>query len=90
MRQHPIEQAINEQARGFVAEEGLDNGVKHKRLTKQQIFRARRPIEAIMIDMADKMKNVKKPDQGKQKKRRKRRRRRGPKVLAVNYFDQIK
>ena len=85
MRQHPIEQAINEQFRSFVPEEGLDNGIKYKRLAKQQIFRSRRPTEAIMVDMADKMKTWKKSDQGKQKKTRKRRRRRGPRVLVANF-----
>jgi hypothetical protein len=92
MRQHPIEQAINEQVRGFVPEEGLDKGIKYKGLTKEQIWQPRRSTETIMVEMADKMKTCKEldPDSQNKKKRRRRRRRRGPKVLAANYYDEIK
>ena len=81
MRQHPIEKAINEQAIGFVPEEGLEWGIKFKRLTKKQIFRSRRPTETILVDMADKMKTWKKSNPDKQKNKRKRRR--GPRVFVA-------
>lgn len=89
MRQRLIEQAINEQVRGFVPEEGLDSGIRYKRLTKRQIWRSRRSTEAIMVDMADKMKTWNKPDRCKSKKSRSRRRRRGPRVLVASCCDQI-
>ena len=82
MREYPIEQAINEQTKGFVPEEGIDRGVKFKRLTRRQIFQSRRPTEAIMVDMADKMKTWKKSNPDKPKNKRKRRRQRGPRILV--------
>jgi hypothetical protein len=85
---NPIEQAINEQARGFVPADGLENGVKGKSLTKQQICQRRRSIENILVDMADKLRTFEKPGQVKPKKIKRRRRRRGPRVLAVR-FDRV-
>lgn len=82
---HPVEKAINEQARGFVPVDGLENGIKGKRLTKQQIFHPRRRTEDIMVEMVDKLRTWKEPDKPKPKKTRKRRRRRGPRVLVVNF-----
>jgi len=72
-----------------VPEEGLDNGIKYKRLTKQQISRPRRPTESIMVDMANKMKIWKEANPDKKKKTRKRKRQRGPRVLVANCYDQI-
>ena len=83
MHQHPIEQAINEQVGNFVPEKGIDRGIKYKRLTKQQIFRSRRPTETIMVGMADKMKTWKKSNPDNQKIKRNRRRQRGPRVLVA-------
>ncbi|UCE07089.1 MAG: hypothetical protein JSW07_03365 [bacterium] len=85
MRIHPIEVAINEQARGFVAVDGLENGIRGKCLTKQQIFRPRKSTENIMVEMVDKLRTWKEPEQGKPKRPRKSRRRRGPRVLVVNF-----
>ena len=82
---HPVEKAINEQARGFVPLDGLENGKRGKRLTKQQIFQPRRKTEDILIEMVDNLRTRKEPDQIKPKKAKKRRRRRGPKVLVVNF-----
>lgn len=89
MKLDPIEQAINEQTRGFSPRDGLENGVKGKRLTKQQICRFRRSTENILVDMADKLKASKKGDQVKNKSSRNRKRRRGPKVLVVKFHEQI-
>ena len=82
---HPIEKAINEQARGFVPEDGLEKGTKGKRLTKQQIFQPRRRTEDILVEMVDNLRTRKEPDQIKPKKAKKRRRRRSPRVLVVNF-----
>jgi hypothetical protein len=85
MRIHPIEQAINEQARGFVPVEGLEKGIKGKCLTNQQIWIPRKSSENIMVEMADKLRSFKKANRGKPKKSRKRRRRRGPRVLSAKF-----
>ena len=82
---HPVEKAINEQARGFVPEDGLEKGTKGKRLTKQQICRPRRSTETIMVEMIDNLRKWKETDQVKPKKSRRRNRRRGPKVLVVHF-----
>jgi hypothetical protein len=87
MKIHPIEQAINEQARSFVALDGLEKGIKGKLLTKQQIYHSRRRTEDILVEMVDNLRALNKLDQDKLKKFR-RRRRRGPRVLAVR-FDEI-
>jgi len=84
---HPFEQAINEQARGIVAEDNLEKGIKGKCLTKQQIWVPRKRTENIMIDMIDRLRKWKEFDSGKPRKSRRRRRRRGPRVFAVNFYE---
>ena len=86
MKPDPIEQAINEQVKGFIPRNGLENGVKGKRLTKQQICHRRRSTENILVDMADKMRDWQKSNKGKQKTNCKRRRRRGQRIQAVRCF----
>ena len=88
MRQHPINKAINEIARGFVPNPGLSNGVCRKRLTKRQIVKPRRPTETVMVDMADKMRAWKDSNANRRTKKRRRKRRR-PRVLVARCFDQI-
>ena len=85
MKIHPIEHAINEQARGFVPADGLENGIKGKCLTKQQIYHSRRRTEDILVEMVDKLSTCEESIQNLTKKSRRRRRRRGPRVLVVNY-----
>ena len=89
MRQHPVEKAISEIARGFVPNDNLNNGVRRKRLTRRQIVKPRRPTETVMVDMADKTSAWKGPNIGKRTKKKKRKRRRGPRVLVANRCDQI-
>jgi hypothetical protein len=86
MKPHLIEQAINEQARGYSPRNGLDTGVKGKRLTKHQICHHRRSTENILVDMADKLRDWQKSNRDEQKKDRKRLRRRGPRIQAVRFF----
>ena len=90
MRMHPTAQAINEQIRGFVPFDGLENGIKGKRLTNQQIWVPRKSTENIMVDMVDKLRARKEFGQDNIKKSRKRRRRRGPRVLSVIVKTSIK
>ena len=86
MKIDPVEEAINEQARGVAAEDNLEKGIKGKCLTKQQIWIPRKRVENIMVDMVDKLTTWKELASGKAKKARKRRRRRGPKVLTVHFY----
>ena len=86
MKIHPIEEAINEQLRGFVPEDDLEYKAikRNRRLTTQQIWRPKRRPETILIEMVDKMRNGN-PNQAEPKKKR-RKRRRGPKVRTVTYI----
>jgi len=86
MRIDPVEEAINQQARGVAAEDNLEKGIKGKCLTKQQIWVPRKRTENIMVDMVDKLRTWKAPASDKMKKSRKRRRRRGPKVQTVRFY----
>jgi hypothetical protein len=90
MRIDPVEEAINEQARGVVAEKNLEKGIKGKCLTKQQIWVPRRSSETIMVEMIDKMRAIEKQREKNLKKSRRRRRRRGPRVLSAHFVKRNK
>jgi len=79
---HPIQQAVDEQAKSAFPEPVIDGlGQLVKGLFKNR----RRRTETILNEAVDKSRKVKKRQNHKNTKKIKRRRKRGPRVYSVHY-----